>query len=242
MDNQQKVSRDYAIIEKMRAVKSNSPEYSKLRNSLFNLYKPLVYKMKNNLIARASGIQLRIDHEVEDYEMIAFEKLVMAIDSIDLAKVKDPAKFFLYIQYLGYLRSLNRDLIGHRIALCRKESQILTAADLKDQGDQPSKKNFIEAQECGRTKSAEEETLLRLQTSLISRAVDYCLNQRFNDIQKKIFYMKEGRWSLKDITKELQIKSSAYYKELNGVRAILKETLVRMSQEEKMDLELAYLK
>lgn len=235
------VSRDYALIAKMKKAQSSQKERANARNELFSLYKPLVYKMRNNLIARANKTNLRIDHEVEDYEMLAFERLVMATSAIDLKKVTDPSKFFLYIQFFGYLRSLNRDLIGHRIKLYSKESQILSSADIKDSQSTPNKKNFIESHECGRTVSAEDESLLSMQRSVISKAVDYCLNKRFNELQRSIFIMREDQKSLREITSELNIKSHTYYKELGDLRKILKNTLVSMARDAKVDLELGFL-
>ena len=237
------VSRDYALIAKMKGAQPSQKEFINARNELFSLYRPLVYKMRNNLIARANKTNLRIDHEVEDYEMMAFERIVMAINSTDLNKVRDPSKFFLYIQFLGYLRSLNRDLIGHRITLYNTESQILSAADVKETMSHqvPNKKNFIEFQECGRTVSAEDESLLNMQRGVITKAVDYCLNKRFNELQRRIFQMREDQMSLKDITSELNIKSHTYYKELTALKEILKGTLVSMARAEKVDLELDFL-
>jgi len=235
-------SRDYVLIEKMRRTKVDSQEYVALRNEFFFLYRDLVNMMKGDLISRAIKIKVMLDYEVEEYEVFAFDKLVQAINSIDLDKITTSHKFCLYIQYWGYLRSMNRDLMSHRIKLRKNETQIFSVADTKnDEISSICKKYIIENQTKGRTISAEDECLQNLKKSVINKAVDYCLNKKFNDIQKQIFLLKTDNKTIKYIIEELEIKGSIYYKELKNIRSILKTSITKISEEDKVDVELSFI-
>ena len=237
-------SRDYELIKKIKNCKEGSVEQINYRNQLFGLYAALVTKMRNNLICRANKTRLPLDFEVEEYHYFAFEKFIQAVNSTDMSKITDPTKFLLYIQYFNYLRSLNRDLIAHRIKICNNESQLISIANTRESSnlnDQFSKHNILESQEAGRTESAEDESLKNMKSDIVNRAIDYCLEKKFNDIQKKIFVMKSDEKTLKSIISELEISGSEYYKEIKNIRSILKNTLQKISSEEKIDLELSYI-
>ena len=234
----QEKSRDYAYIEALKSLDPASQDYAALRNEMFQLYMPLVYKMKRNLVGRAMKTRLLIDFEVEEYEIFAFEKFISAVNSIDLKKVTDSSKFFLYIQYLGYLRSMNRDLIAHRIKVMNNESQILTSADVKD-GEPSSKKNFIEAQECGRTKSAEEESFDNMNRVVINKAVNYCLAKRFTKIQKDVFMLTTANKTVSSISAILSMKKASVEAELVTIRRTLSECLLDFSSRANIQLDYA---
>lgn len=229
-------SRDFLYIEALKSLDQSSPEHVSLRNEMFQLYMPLVYKMKRNLVARAMKTHLLIDFEVEEYEIFAFEKFISAVNSIDLKKVTDPSKFFLYIQYLGYLRSMNRDLIAHRIKVMNHESQILTSSEVKD-GEPSSKKNFIEAQECGRTRSAEDESFDNMNRAVINRAVDYCLDKKFTKIQKDVFMLTTANKTVSSIAAILSMRKSSVEEELNLIRRALSECLLDFSAKANIQLD-----
>lgn len=232
----QEKSRDYGYMEALKSLDPSSPEHAAIRNEMFQLYMPLVYKMKRNLVARAMKTHLLIDFEVEEYEIFAFEKFISAVNSIDLKKITDPSKFFLYIQYLGYLRSMNRDLIAHRIKIMNHESQILTSSEVKD-GEPSSKKNFIEAQECGRTKSAEDESIDNMNRVVINKAVDYCLDKKFTKIQKDVFMLTTANKTVSSIAAILSMKKASVEAELLTIRRTLSECLLDFSAEANIELE-----
>lgn len=213
---------DLELVTKIKEFPLDDPRTEPFRVTLFYRYENLVHKMARKLSERSKTA------DYEDYVSIAYEPFLNAIASVDLSRIhRDNWSFWLV--YWGYLNSANRDaaLAEHKI----KDLEVKMFEGFEEGGDNiPSD---IRATRGPRYCSAEDECINGMFQDIFTTALDNCLLNRFNDVQKAIFELRgftgsEGVKSNREVMRRLNITQNTFNKEIHECRRILREELERL--------------
>jgi len=195
-------------------------------NELFSKYTLLIEKCRNSLIKSSFTYKMKIQEEIDDYYANAYETYIKAVNGIKINLVGD--KYIFYIQFYGYLRSMNRDIKNHYYKKLRNETAIISSSE--------EGKEYSNVDICSSTneKSAEKQIFNDLEKNAFWKTVKEC-NKIFTPEQKKIWSIKEkGKISTRAICELLNMDSKQYRKTFLEMKEIFYHQLT--IQKEKLML------
>ena len=233
----------------VNAKKANDTEKCiKMEHQCYEQFMDVAHKMKWDLVKRLQKTACSpetIYAMTNNYEKDVYPELIKAMNCVKLDKIpkkknkKGEYSWNFYAAYWGYLATYNRDVVGHYVKQCKNE--ILT--DFKTEVDAGTgdigSENFmaakVAAMQMEQLQSKSPEHLLeeKLHKKAFWKAVDSCMNEKFNSTQKAIWNLKkdsETRLSSKDVCSKLNITSSAYNREMKSMKEMFNSELARYEE------------
>lgn len=215
---------DYEVMEKYS--KGHKTTKIECQHEMYRRYEKLFHKMKWNLVARYKKCHtMPYDEDIECYEHDAYEKMIQAMDMIDIKKIKtNPKTWKIYIQFWGYLNSWNRDIIHEKINIAKNET--LTSFCVSDVKEESSPSSYLTMASLKATENIEEDFLKDYNKKVFWNTVQACLNGKFTPIQVKIWNTKEKVYTktdetmpIKDVCSGLKLTRSEYTRNIKNMKA-----------------------
>ncbi len=223
----------------------NEKEMRDIEHAFYHQYINLAHKMKWDLIKRLQKTYLTTEqiYDIADgYENDVYTECVKAVQGIKLEKI--PAKvnkegkrtWTFYAAYWGYLMTYNRDLTKYWIEKSQNEMSVDYDQHSGDNGNQSDATQFLvknkAAMKMEEIESASPEKIYieKQEKSNFWRAVDNCLNKKFNATQVKIWntrasFTDSKKESVVAICRKLDITPKEYHKEMRGIKEIFNNEL-----------------
>lgn len=200
----------------------------------YNQFMGLAHKMKWDLVKRLqkTACSPEVIYEMtSNYENDIYPELIKAMDCVKIEKIpkkknkKGEYTWNFYAAYWGYLSVYNRDTVAHYI---KKNKNEFTTDFRLDVNSEDS--NVYIINNAAQLHSKSPETLLeeKIYRNAFWKAVDSCMNSKFNSIQKSIWNLKERtetRLTTKDICNQLNITPKVYNKEMKSMKEVFKYEL-----------------
>ena len=230
--------------------KGDKKKIVELQHKTYNQYINLAHKMKWDLVKRLEKTYLtteQIFDITDSYESDIYSELVKAMDSIKIEKI--PAKtnsqgkrtWTFYAAYWGYLMTYNRDFTKKLIEQVKNE----TLTDYNQPGGGSSEHNGDANNYLNQNKAAlivdelvasSPEKIYEEQNEkkIFWKAVDNCLNKRFNATQVKIWntrakFVDEKHKSVATICKDLNISPKEYHREMRATKELFDTEIKNLS-------------
>lgn len=223
----------------------------KLQQETYNQYINLAHKMKWDLVKRLEKTHLtteQIFDITDSYESDIYSELVKAMDSIKIEKI--PAKtnsqgkrtWTFYAAYWGYLMTYNRDFTKKLIEQVKNE----TLTDYNQPGGgsggdhNGDANNYLNQNKAALVvdelvaSSPEKIYEEQNEKKIFWKAVDNCLNKRFNATQVKIWntrakFVDEKHKSVATICKDLDISPKEYHREMRAIKELFDTEIKNLS-------------
>ena len=183
----------------------------------------------------------------DSYESDVYSELVKAMDSIKLEKIptrtnsQGKRTWTFYAAYWGYLMTYNRDFTKKLIEQVKNE----TLTDYNQTGHGPGGHNGDADNYLTQNKAAlivdelvasSPEKIYEEQNEkkIFWKAVDNCLNKRFNATQVKIWntrakFVDEKHKSVATICKDLNITPKEYHREMRAIKELFDTEIKNLS-------------
>ena len=209
---------DYEVFTQIRNGTSKSK--NEATHEMWNRYTPLVMKYKGILYSKIKQFNFKgIDPEA--YYPEAYETFLKALNSNSADKITNKPTWKFYIRFARYLQSHNRDIIysyqKKRYAEMSYEASSVNSDDKEI--------SYIDAHIQHKSRSIEDLAQDNINAQYFYKAVNLCLNKKFNATQKIIWKMKAEGKKKQDICQLLKIDSPTYGKEFYKMKLLFKQQL-----------------
>lgn len=215
-----------------------------MEHQCYEQFMDVAHKMKWDLVKRLQKTACSpetVYAMTNNYEKDIYPELIKAMNCVKLDKIpqkknkKGEYTWNFYAAYWGYLATYNRDVVGHYVKQCKNEiltdfkTECETDGSMIHQDIFASKAAALQMEQL-QSKSPENLYEEKLHKDAFWKAVDSCMNNKFNSTQKAIWNLKkdsEVKLSSKDVCKELNITAGTYNREMRSMKETFKSELAR---------------
>jgi hypothetical protein len=223
---------DYDLIGKIRFGETSVRK--RAYSDLFFKFTKLVKKYYKYYLSKTETWQLNQNYK--DFESMAFEKMVMAVNSVNFEKIKKPEIYGFWVQYNGYLQAYTNNKMLTEMNQLQVEKSLYVDKDSDGSSKKSTENSNLVTDYVKENSEITTANIINAEKEFEKKQFWEAVNVTLKQLNKTQRYIWDARLkseTIQEIRDKLNISSYDFNRERDSIKTILFANLEKITKEKE---------